>query len=136
MPARMWNDNVEQCEKCGRYYPREQLHLVACEGVWCEGCELKMLEGENKMPTSDEILAAIPSTEPATFSEFLNALPDTPEKGDRQAWADLFSQLRTLENAGLVEVERANKGGSIESLMLTEDGADRVRRNGYARKLE
>ena len=80
------------------------------------------------MPTNDEILAAIPSTEAATFGEFLNGLPDTPEKGDRAGWRDLFSQLRTLENAGLVEVQRAGPNGSIESLMLTEDGADRVRK--------
>lgn len=80
------------------------------------------------MPTNNEILAAIPSTEPATFGEFLSALPDVPAKGDRTAWRDLFSQLRTLENAGLVEIERANTGGSIESLMLTGDGAERVRR--------
>lgn len=80
------------------------------------------------MPTNDEILAAIPSTEPATFGEFCSALPDCPEKGDREAWRDLFSQLKTLENAGMVEIERANTGGSIESLMLTVDGVDRVRR--------
>lgn len=78
--------------------------------------------------TNDEILAAIPSTEPCTFGEFCGALPDVPDKGDRTAWRDLFSQLRTLENAGLVEVERANRGGSIESLVLTVDGAERVRR--------
>lgn len=80
------------------------------------------------MPTNDEILAAIPSTEPCDFNEFLSALPDCPEKGNREGYRDLFSQLRTLENAGMVEVERANSGGSIESLMLTEDGAERVRR--------
>jgi hypothetical protein len=78
------------------------------------------------MSTNDEILAAIPSTEPATFGEFLGGLPDVPEKGDRAAWRDLFSQLRTLENAGLVEVERTD--GAIESLVLTGDGAERVRR--------
>lgn len=84
------------------------------------------------MPTNNEILAAIPSTEPATFGEFLSTLPDCPEKGDRAGWRDLFSQLRTLENAGLVEVERT--GGSIESLLLTEDGAARVRSaTGYVR---
>lgn len=80
------------------------------------------------MPTNDEILAAIPSTEPATFTEFLGGLPDVPAKGDRAEWSALFSQLRTLENAGLVEVERASTGGSIEGLRLTEDGVARVRR--------
>lgn len=78
------------------------------------------------MPTNDEILAAIPSTEPATFGEFCGALADCPAKGERAEWSALFSQLRTLENAGLVEVERANAGGAIESLMLTEDGVARV----------
>jgi hypothetical protein len=81
------------------------------------------------MPTNEEILAAIPSTEPCDFGEFLNGLPDVPEKGDRGAWSVLFAQLRRLEIDGLVEVERANTGGSIESLMLTGEGAERVRRN-------
>lgn len=80
------------------------------------------------MPTNDEILAAIPSTEPATFSEFLNGLPDVPEKGDKPAWAELFGSLDFLESEGLVEIERANKRGSIESLMLTGEGAAMVRR--------
>ena len=80
------------------------------------------------MPTSDEILAAIPSTEPGTFGEFCSAPADCPPKGDRDEWRSLFSQLRTLENAGMIEVERANNGGAIESLMLTSDGAARVRK--------
>lgn len=80
------------------------------------------------MPTPDEILAAIPSTEPATFNEFLSALPDVPEKGDRSEWAELFRELTELEGLGLVEIERANRGGAIESLVLTGEGADRVRR--------
>ena len=80
------------------------------------------------MPTNDEILAAIPSTEPATFSEFLNALSDVPEKGDRSAWAELFRELTELEGLGLVEIERANHGGAIESLMLTGEGAAAVRK--------
>ena len=80
------------------------------------------------MPTPNEILSAIPSTEPAGWREFLNALPDVPEKGDRGAWSVLFAQLRRLEIEGLVEVERANAGGSIESLMLTSEGVEEVRR--------
>jgi hypothetical protein len=89
------------------------------------------------MPTNNEILAAIPSTEPATFSEFLDGLPDTPEKGDRGAWAELFEQLRWAEQAGLVEIEREGAKGDfkegggpnrIESLMLTAEGAAVVRR--------
>lgn len=80
------------------------------------------------MPTNDEILAAIPSTEPATFGEFLNALPDVPEKGDRAAWGELFSRLELAERLGYVEIERANRGGAIESLMLSSEGAAAVRR--------
>lgn len=80
------------------------------------------------MPTNDEILAAIPSTEAASFNEFLNALPDVPEKGDREAWRELFEQLTDLEMRGWVEVERANRGGSIESLLLTAEGVEEVRR--------
>jgi hypothetical protein len=83
---------------------------------------------EKVMASTDELLAAIPNTEPATFSEFLNALPDVPEKGDRGAWADLFLDLTELESLGLVEIERASRGGSIESLMLTGEGAEAVRR--------
>lgn len=79
------------------------------------------------MPTNDQILSAIPSTEPATFNEFLSALPDVPEKGDRIEWSVLFAQLRRLEIDGLIEVERANSGGSIESLMLTGEGAAQVK---------
>lgn len=78
------------------------------------------------MPTNNEILGAIPSTEPATFGEFLDGLPDVPEKGDREAWRELFEQLRFLEQCGHIEVERT--GRNIESLMLTSEGAEVVRR--------
>lgn len=80
------------------------------------------------MASNDDILNAIPSTEPCSFSEFLNALPDVPVKGDRGGWSVLFAQLRRLEVDGLIEVERANSGGSIESLMLTGEGVEAVRR--------
>ena len=72
-----------------------------------------------------EILRAISSTEPCTFSEFLRGLPDAPERGDKSAWAELFDKLETFENLGLVEIERAN--GRIETLMLTEAGAAKVK---------
>lgn len=78
------------------------------------------------MPTNDELLAAIPSTEPCTFSEFLAGLPDVPERGHSSEWAELFDQLRWAENAGLVEIERI--GRNIESLVLTAEGAAAVRR--------
>lgn len=88
------------------------------------------------MPTNDEILAAILSTEPATFGEFCNDLPDCPVKGERAEWAELFRQLEGLEKQGLVEIERANRGGSIESLMLTGEGAARVKRAKLDRRLK
>ena len=78
--------------------------------------------------TDHEILSAISSTEPSTFHEFLSGLPDTPVKGDRGGWRELFYQLKKLERAGYVEIERANQDGSIESLMLTGEGAEVVRR--------
>lgn len=80
------------------------------------------------MANRNDILAAIPSTEPADWWEFMNALPDTPAKGDREAWAELFRTIRALERDGLIEVERADKDGSIESLMLTSAGVEEVRR--------
>lgn len=78
------------------------------------------------MPTNNELLAAISSTEPCTFSEFLAGLPDVPERGHSSEWAELFDQLRWAENAGLVEIERTGK--SIESLLLTAEGVEAVRR--------
>jgi hypothetical protein len=68
-----------------------------------------------------EILQACPSTEPATFSEFLRGLKDVPSKGDREAWADLFDRVRQVENMGLIEVERGDSS-RMESFMLTGEG--------------
>ena len=67
------------------------------------------------------ILRACPSTEPATFSEFLRGLPDVPSKGDREAWADLFDRVRQAENMGLIEVER-DSNDRMESVILTGEG--------------
>jgi hypothetical protein len=71
-----------------------------------------------------EILRAIPSTEPATFGEFCSAYDDCPERGDREGWRELFGDLETLEQQGLVEIERVD--GKIESLQLTGEGAELV----------
>lgn len=71
------------------------------------------------------ILTAIPSTEPATFNEFLRSYDDRPERGDTSAWRDLFNDLETLESQGLVEIERVK--GRIDTLILTDSGADLVR---------
>jgi hypothetical protein len=73
----------------------------------------------------DNILAAIGSTEPSSFSEFCRALKDCPAKGDTAAWREVFATLEWLEHQKLVIVER--NGRSIESLILTEAGADRIR---------
>lgn len=72
------------------------------------------------------LLVAIPSTEPATFSEFCRALgDDCPERGDKEEWADLFDTINQAENLGLIEVDR--NGRNTESLQLTEAGAAKVR---------
>ncbi len=72
------------------------------------------------------LLKAIPSTEPATFSEFCRALgDDCPERGDKEEWADLFSHINMAESLGLIEVER--DGRNTESLQLTEAGVAEVR---------
>lgn len=73
-----------------------------------------------------EILRACPSTEPATFSEFLRGLPSPPMKGEREEWASLFRQIEYAESLDLIEVERTN--GKIESLMLTQDGIGRLKK--------
>ena len=73
----------------------------------------------------DIVLAAIGSTEPSTFNEFCRALKDCPIKGDTAGWREVFATLEWLEHQGLVVIERS--GRSIESLILTGAGADRIR---------
>lgn len=73
-----------------------------------------------------EVLQACPSTELATFSEFLRGLSDAPERGDREAWADLFDCVGQAEGLGLVQVERDGRG-RMESTVLTEAGTAKVR---------
>lgn len=73
-----------------------------------------------------EILRACPSTEPASFYEFLRGLRDIPAKGDKEAWAELFDEVRAVENMGLIEVEY--NGRLIESIMLTEAGVAKVKK--------
>jgi DNA-binding transcriptional ArsR family regulator len=73
----------------------------------------------------DSVLSAIGSTEPSSFSEFCRALKDCPMKGDVAGWREVFETLERLERQGLVVVER--QGRSIESLILTDTGADRIR---------
>jgi exopolysaccharide biosynthesis predicted pyruvyltransferase EpsI len=70
---------------------------------------------------NDAVLKAIPSTEPATFREFLQALGGNFD-GE---WRQLFEDIEQLEYMGLVEVERLH--GRIESMILTPEGAEEVR---------
>lgn len=70
------------------------------------------------------LLKAISSTEATTFSELCLGLGENkPEAKDE--WRELFIALEELEKQELVEVDRKN--GKIETLMLTEAGADRIR---------
>ena len=72
------------------------------------------------------ILAAIGSTEPRPFSGFCRALGDhCPDQGDTAGWRGVFQALRNAESLGLIIVRRDGK--DIESLRLTEAGADRIR---------
>lgn len=73
-----------------------------------------------------EVLRAISSTEPSTFSEFCRGLHNCPERGDREAWAEVFDTLEAVETLGLVEIER-DKHYKIETLILTEGGVARVK---------
>jgi hypothetical protein len=72
------------------------------------------------------ILSAIGSTEESDFNEFCRGLgSDCPESGDREGWREVFNHLRTLERSGFIEVSRT--GNKIDSLILTEAGANRIR---------
>ncbi len=76
--------------------------------------------------TSDDILAAIGSTETSDFNDFCSGLgADRPDAGDRAGWREVFTLLGDCEREGLVEVERV--GGKVETLILTEAGAAKVR---------
>jgi len=75
--------------------------------------------------TEDQILSAIGSTEPSSFSEFCRALSDCPARGDTAAWREVFAALEWCEHQGWVVIERS--GRSIESLILTKAGANKIR---------
>lgn len=32
------------CDRCGKEFPIEALSMIACEGVFCEPCEITLLE--------------------------------------------------------------------------------------------
>ncbi len=83
--------------------------------------------------TTDDILAAVSSTECVDFGEFCGGPgADRPEAGDRAGWRDVFTLLGDCEREGLVEVERV--GGKIETLILTPAGAAKVRAKLDARR--
>jgi hypothetical protein len=79
------------------------------------------------MPQStfeDTVLASIGSQEPSSFGEFVGALGDD-RPSEKSEWRELFNILRQLEQHGFVEISRA--GNLIDSLILTEAGANRIR---------
>lgn len=83
--------------------------------------------------TQETILAAIGSTEETSFNEFCRALGgDCPESGDKDGWREVFDHLRVLERHGFIEVSRVE--GKIDSMILTEAGANRVREHSHALK--
>lgn len=72
----------------------------------------------------DTVLAAVGSTEPSDFNDLCRGLGcHVPQ--ERSEWADLFRTIEECEQDGLVEVSRLE--GKIDTIMLTKDGADRVR---------
>lgn len=75
--------------------------------------------------TLDQLLRAIPSTEPASFGELLGALgPDKPTS--REEYREMFVLLELAEAEGLVEVDREDVA-QINTVQLIEAGAARVR---------
>lgn len=85
---------------------------------------------EEREPRIDELklMRLIWSTEPMGFFDLCNALRiagECPVKGDKQEWAILFSRLNAIEKLQWIECTRI--GRSIETLQLTDLGADVVR---------
>jgi hypothetical protein len=71
------------------------------------------------------ILRAI-GTQECSFLEFLRGLgSECPDRGDKQAFYQLFRQLDQLETEGDVTISRF--GRNIEGMILTEQGVARVR---------
>lgn len=79
--------------------------------------------------TLDDVLAAVPSTESATFSEFCHGLKGCPAAGDRDGWREVFRLLNEGKAKGWVGVgyENGAMGGKIEAVILTPAGAAHVR---------
>ncbi len=76
------------------------------------------------MLNEETILSAIGSTGETSFSEFCQALgDDVPD--EKSEWAKLFKTLRDLQRHGFVDITEV--GGKVDSMILTEPGAARVR---------
>lgn len=70
------------------------------------------------------LLRAIGSTEATTFRELCAALKEN-KPNEKREWRELFIAIEHAEASGLIEVERTN--GKIDVLILTPEGADKVR---------
>lgn len=78
------------------------------------------------MNQTTRLLINIGSTEPTSFFELLRALgDDAPERGNNKEYRELFESIEAIEQCALVEVSRLN--GRIDSLQLTDLGAERAR---------
>lgn len=82
--------------------------------------------------TLDTVLAALTSTCPSSFGDLCNGLgPERPDKGDRDGWRVIFQLLDQAEAEGLVDISRARNPTTgredVDTLQLTQEGADRVR---------
>ena len=83
--------------------------------------------------TLENILSVVWSSEAMTFNDLCDALGnDCPEKGDREAWRDLFRQLESAKAVGLITLEK--RDGRIESIQLTKRGADKIRERADSRR--
>lgn len=74
----------------------------------------------------DAILAAVGTTKEINFYEFCKGLGVLcPLGGDKERWKSVLQTVDTAASAGFLIVEKKN--GLIESLKLTEKGADHIR---------
>lgn len=76
----------------------------------------------------DTVLAAVGATECSDFNDLCRGLGSNRPQ-ERGEWADLFRTIEQAERDGLVEVSRIEVDGQkrIDTLILTEEGANRVR---------
>lgn len=75
-----------------------------------------------------KLLSVIYSTEEMGFFDLCSALrkiDECPVKGDKAGWASIFKWLGDMEIGGWILVDRIK--GKLESLVLSDQGADAVR---------